>query len=71
MSAPTGDQGAGGRGMVRADLATGLVLVALGVAVVVESLRMPRFEHLNVNPYTVPGLVPGALGAVILVLGAL
>ena len=71
MSPPTGDQGAGGRGMVKADLATGLVLLALGVAVVVESLRMPRFEHLNVNPYTVPGLVPGALGAVILVLGAL
>jgi Tripartite tricarboxylate transporter TctB family len=56
--------------MVRADLVTGLVLVALGGAVVVESLRMPRFEHLNINPYTVPGLVPGALGAVILVLGA-
>ena len=59
-----------GGGMVKADLATGLALVALGVAVVVESLRMPRFEHLEVNPYTVPGLVPGALGAVLLVLGA-
>jgi putative tricarboxylic transport membrane protein len=56
--------------MVKADLATGLVLLALGVAVVVESLRMPRFEHLNINPYTVPGLVPGGLGAVILLLGA-
>jgi hypothetical protein len=55
--------------MVRADFVTGLVLVALGIATVVESLRMPRFEHLNVNPYTVPGLVPGALGAVILLLG--
>ena len=59
-----------GGGMVRADLVTGLVLVALGIGVVVESLRMPRFEQLNINPYTVPGLVPGALGAVILVLGA-
>jgi hypothetical protein len=56
--------------MMRADLVTGLVLLALGLAVVVESLRMPRFEHLNINPYTVPGLVPGGLGAVILVLGA-
>lgn len=70
MTLPTGDQGAGGRRMVRADLVTGLVLLALGLAVVVESLRMPRFEHLNINPYTVPGLVPGGLGAVILVLGA-
>jgi len=57
--------------MVRADLLTGLALVALGLATLVESLRMPRFEHLNINPYTVPGLVPGGLGAVILVLGAL
>jgi putative tricarboxylic transport membrane protein len=57
-------------GMARADLVTGLVLVALGIAVVVESLRMPRFEHLNINPYTIPGLVPGAIGAVLLVLGA-
>jgi len=71
VSPEAGDQGASGRGMVRADLVTGLVLLALGVGVVVESLRMPRFEHLNINPYTVPGLVPGALGAVILVLGAL
>ena len=71
MSSAIGDQGASGRAMVRADLVTGLVLLALGLATVVESLRMPRFEHLNINPYTVPGLVPGGLGAVILVLGAL
>jgi Tripartite tricarboxylate transporter TctB family len=55
--------------MPKADFVTGLVLIALGVATVVESLRMPRFEHLNIEPYTVPGLVPGALGAVILLLG--
>jgi len=57
--------------MVKADFVTGLVLIALGVATVVESLRMPRFAHLNIEPYTVPGLVPGALGAVILLLGAI
>jgi putative tricarboxylic transport membrane protein len=56
--------------MVKADFVTGLVLIALGIATVVESLRMPRFEDLNIEPYTVPGLVPGALGAVILLLGA-
>jgi len=56
-------------GMVKADFVTGIVLVALGIATVVASLAMPRFEELSVNPYTVPGLVPGALGAVILVLG--
>jgi putative tricarboxylic transport membrane protein len=57
--------------MVKADFVTGLVLIALGIATVVESLRMPRFEDLNIEPYTVPGLVPGALGAVILLLGAI
>ena len=57
-------------GMVKADFVTGLVLIALGIATVVASLAMPRFEELNINPYTVPGLVPGALGVVILILGA-
>lgn len=51
------------------DLLTSLVLIALGVGVLVESMRMPRFEHLGINPYTVPGLVPGFLGAVLAVFG--
>jgi putative tricarboxylic transport membrane protein len=69
VSAP-GEHERPSAGLVKADFVTALVLVALGMAVVVESLRMPRFEQLEINPYTVPGLVPGALGAVILVLGA-
>src|SRR5918994_3013609 len=56
-------------GMIKADFVTGLLLIALGIATLVASLAMPRFEQLNVNPYTVPGLVPGALGVVILILG--
>jgi Tripartite tricarboxylate transporter TctB family len=56
--------------MVKADFIAGLIFMALGLATVVESLRMPRFEHLDVEPYTAPGLVPGILGAIILVLGA-
>jgi Tripartite tricarboxylate transporter TctB family len=55
--------------MPRADFVTGLVLIALGAAVIWASLDMPRFEERSVNPYTAPGLVPGALGAIILVLG--
>jgi hypothetical protein len=66
----TGVHPASARTMVKADFVTGLIFMALGLAVAVESLRMPRFEQLNVNPYTVPGLVPGILGAIILVLGA-
>ena len=57
--------------MSRADFITGLILTALGVGVVVLSLDMPRFEERNINPYTVPGLVPAALGLVIAVLGGL
>ncbi len=55
--------------MVKADFVAGLAFVALGLAALAESLRMPRFEHLGVNPYSVPGVVPGALGVVIALLG--
>ena len=53
---------------LRDDL-TALVLIAFGGFVVWEAARMPRFEHLAVNPYTVPGLVPGFLGGAILLFG--
>lgn len=51
------------------DFISALVLIALGIAVVLESLRMPRLENLAINPYTIPGLVPGILGVIISVLG--
>ena len=50
------------------DLAWSVFWLALGGLIVAESWRMDRLEHLNVNPYTVPGLVPGVLGAVIVLL---
>jgi len=53
---------------IRDDL-TALVLIAFGGFVVWEAARMPRFEHLAVNPYTVPGIVPGFLGGAILLFG--
>lgn len=57
-------------GLPRADFLTGAVFVLLGIGVIWASLDMPRFEDRNINPYTIPGLVPGALGAIILALGA-
>jgi hypothetical protein len=57
--------------MAKLDFYTSLLLITLGVVVVVESLRMPRYAHLGVNPYTVPGLVPGLLGAVLVFFGIL
>ena len=56
---------------MRKDLITSLVLIAFGVAVVVEALRMPRFDHLGVNPYTIPGIVPAFLGAILGFMGLL
>jgi putative tricarboxylic transport membrane protein len=57
--------------MARADLITSLVLIALGAGVLAESLRMPRYQELGVNPYTVPGIVPGVLGIVIAIFGVI
>lgn len=59
------------RPLVRADLVAGLVFVVLGLGTLVLSLDMPRFSERNINPFTVPGLVPGALGLIIAALGAL
>jgi hypothetical protein len=54
--------------VVRADFITGIAITLLALAVIVLSLEMPRFEDRNVNPYTVPGLVPGALGVILALL---
>ena len=53
----------------RTDFWTGLVLAAVGLAFAVESWRMPRLEERGINPLTAPGIVPGVLGAALLVLG--
>jgi putative tricarboxylic transport membrane protein len=48
--------------MVRADLVTSVVLLALGLATMVESWRMPRFEEVGADVWSSPGVVPGLLG---------
>lgn len=55
----------------RADLASAAVWMAIGAAIAVGSWRMDRLAHLNINPYEIPGLVPGLLGAALFVLGAM
>jgi hypothetical protein len=45
-------------------------LVVFGLAVLAESIGMPRFEERRINPWTIPGLVPGMLGMVIAIMGA-
>ena len=45
--------------------------MVFGFAVLVLSIRMDRLEAQHINPYTVPGLLPGLLGIVMLGLGVL
>ena len=53
----------------RADLRQGLGWMLLGVAVLIGSITMDRLEQQHVNPYTVPGLLPGLLGLAMVMLG--
>lgn len=55
--------------MNRADLMSGAVFVALGLTIVYLSWTMPRLEIRGVHPATVPGLVPGMLGAALALCG--
>lgn len=53
----------------RADLASALFWMAAGAAIAIASWRMDRLEHLSINRYEIPGLVPGLLGLAVLGLG--
>ena len=55
----------------RSDLRQALGWVVLGVAVLVGSVTMDRLERQDVNPYTVPGLLPGLLGIAMILLGGI
>lgn len=48
-----------------ADLLTGTAWLALAAAIVTGSWVMDRLPHLGATLYTIPGLVPGLLGAAI------
>ncbi len=55
----------------QADFIAAWLWVAFGLAVVIAAWRMDRLEGQGATLYTAPGLVPGVLGAVILVFGLL
>ena len=55
--------------MPRADFVTSIFLTPFGLFILIVALKMPRFEEHNVNPYSVPGILPAFLGAVITLLG--
>lgn len=52
-----------------ADLVWSLIWIVFGAAVFYSAWTMDRLQTLHINPYTAPGLVPGALGIGIIVLG--
>jgi hypothetical protein len=43
----------------------------LGAVILAASLSMDRLESQDINPYTIPGLVPGLLGIAMMLLGGL
>src|SRR4051812_18408267 len=54
----------------RADFKDAIGWVVLGLAVLVGSITMDRLAQQNINPVTVPGLLPGLLGIGMVLLGA-
>ena len=55
----------------RGDLKDAACWIAFGVAVLVGSITMDRLEQQHINPYTVPGLLPGLLGIMMILLGGI
>ncbi len=53
------------------DLRAAIGWGVFGVAVLAGSITMDRLERQDINPYTVPGLLPGLLGIVLILLGVL
>ena len=51
--------------MPKADFVTALVLLATSIAIIALSSNLPRLEHRDINPWTIPGLVPALLGTVL------
>ena len=74
MSSPptpvTGHPGADIPAGPRADFIAAVGWIALGAVILVASWTMDRLEQQDVNPYTVPGLLPGLLGIAMMLLGS-
>jgi len=54
---------------LRSEFFGGCAWIVLGTAILIGSITMDRLEHQHINPYTVPGLLPGLLGLAMVVLG--
>jgi Tripartite tricarboxylate transporter TctB family len=56
---------------LRGDFLSGFGWMGLGIAILIGSVMMDRLENQDINPYTIPGLLPGLLGIAMTILGAL
>ncbi len=56
------------KSMLKADFITSLVLIVFGAAVVYFSTQMPTMADRNQSVFSAPGIVPGFIGAMILLL---
>jgi len=56
------------KSMVKADLITSIILVAFGIAIVTISIRMPTMADYNQSIYSAPGVVPGFIGVMLILL---
>ncbi len=54
--------------MVKKDFLTSIVLIAFSLSVIVSSYTMPRLERRNIDPFSAPGVVPGMIGCILLIL---
>lgn len=53
----------------RIDLAAGVIVTVFSMAALVGAWEMPRFAERGADPLTVPGLTPGIVSTVMVVLG--
>jgi hypothetical protein len=56
---------------LRSDFLSAIGWIGLGIAILIGSVTMDRLEKQGINPYTIPGLLPGLLGIAMTILGAL
>jgi putative tricarboxylic transport membrane protein len=54
--------------MTRQDFLTSIVLIAFSISVIVMSYTMPRLEYRGIDPLSAPGIVPGFIGVILLIL---
>ena len=54
--------------MAKKDFLASIVLIAFSLTVLVHSYTMPRLERRGIDPLSAPGVVPGFIGGVLLVL---